>query len=676
MTSETGTAEERLIEAIIRVFDLPDIIEALAWIEENCRVPANTETPGPFDLELAPHIAEPIQQINSFETEEILMDWATRNAKTFTCVFLLLYWIVNFSAPCGAISADLNLRDKLIEDKLYPALEACVKTKHLIPPRHLRKSTEALVGDVKVETAIASSPATLASFPCQFAILNEVGLWKLNSVKRLRDRQKNFGSFKKRCIEGKPEDKLTCTITALINQDDVQRRIRMVKCPHCRTWQRLKWGFGEPGAGIKWKKNKDGHSTRAKAMETVYYECVKGCQIQDGEERTKMLRGGVWCPEGCTLTRTGKIKGTPDVPSVQRVAFTKLSSLYSCLIDGWSQIVGEWFDCKDDVELRREFITGTLGEPYDPRPASRLPERIAKRLAVDIPGGIAPKWAKFITIAVDVGHDTQTDQLEYFWACAAWGRIGKRVRGHWVSEGYFGFGEDEQLIEFMLNCEIPHEDGGVLVPRGSCIGLDSGDGNVSEKVVLLAELITERFKKTTRAEALPLKGDSRKSHKLNWFEWGDTGDTKEERARNSRHGHGNLVSVNTERTQSWRENCITGRLQSTDRDFMSLPKEYRDDVESHEEMLMELAADYKDEKGRWKRHGKNERGDLWRYLRVMASVRTFKDTTWSKLSRNPVDKQKAVPKGTIPTGESMIEQFVGDGELRSIQEMIRGLRNV
>ena len=65
---------------------------------------------------------------------------------------------------------------------------------------------------------------------------------------------------------------------------------------------------------------------------------------------------------GCTLTRTGKIKGTPDVPSVQRVAFTKLSSLYSCLIDGWSQIVGEWFDCKDDVELRREFITGTIRE--------------------------------------------------------------------------------------------------------------------------------------------------------------------------------------------------------------------------------------------------------------------------------------------------------------------------
>lgn len=671
------SAEQRLLNVLARCFEREDVWDALEWIEEFCRLPANTETPGPFDLSVAPHVAEPIATINSYETQEIIMDWATRNCKTYTAVFILICWIYQYSAPCGVASASLGLRDKLVEDKLYPALEACSKTSSLIPASFERSNDELWVGRHKIETAIASSNKTMASFAAQLILLNECGLWKINAIQRLRQRLKNFGSFSKLVIEGKTEDKATCTITALVNQPDVQRRVRNVQCPHCKTYQPLVWGWGEAGPGVKWEPL-NGRQNAAHAMATVYYECVKGCKIVEGEfDRRKMMQEGVWVPEGCTITKTGRLRGTPDVVSERRVAFIRLSSLYSLLIDGWSQVVAEWFECKHDEELRREFITGTLGEPYDPRPKSRLPNRIAERLACQTPIGIAPAWSKFITIVADVGHDMKTDELEFWWSAAAWARIGKRVRGHWMDEGHFGFGELDAFLEFIATCEWPHEDGGVIRPRGRCIGIDSGDGNVSAKIYQLCDVITELYFQSTQARCYPIKGDSRKSHKMSWFEWGDQGDTKEERERNREIDGGNLISVNTERSQSWRENCIAGRITEDDTDFLSLPKEYLDDWEAHEDSLIELAADYRDEKGRWERTGKNERGDLYRYHRVMASVRTFKDTTWGKVTRNPVERRKRAAQTPRPQQQepNIIETFVGDGPPMTLTDLLKVMKS-
>lgn len=671
LRTKPRTAEQRLVAAIAKCFDLPDVVDALEWIAENCRVPANTETPGPFDIDQVPHVAEVIQTITSYETQEIIMDWATRNGKTFTAVFILIYWVSQYAAPCGAASASLGLRDKLVDDKLYPALDACVQTAGLVPPNHLRSSSEAHVGDAKIETAIMNSPATMASFAAQLVLLNEAGLWKLNAIQRMRQRLRNFGFTYKLVIEGKPENKATCTITKLANQDDVQRRVRQVPCPHCGQHQLLIWGFGEDGPGVKWEKL-NGESNAGHAMETVYYECVNGCRIEE-HQRRDIIRNGVWCPEGMHVTNAGKLAGKPKCSSVRRVAFVEMSSLYSLLIGGWAQIVGEWFECKDDEELRREFMTGTLGIPYDPRPKSRLPQKIGDRLAAKLPSKIAPEWSTFLTVVADVGHDSKRDELEFFWSAAAWGLIGKKVRGHWIDVGHFGFGEVDAFIEFMCSCEWAHADGGIITPRGRCMGIDSGDGNVSAKIYLLCDLITERYFQTTQARCYPLKGDSRKSHRMSWFEWGDQGDTKEQKERNREIDGGNLISVNTERTQSWRENCIAGRITEDHNEFLSLPQEYGDDWESHEDILLELAADYRDEKGRWARTGKNERGDLYRYHRAMASVRTFKDTTWSKVSRNPVERRKK-PTTPVPATPDLVETFVGNGPPMSLQQILKALK--
>lgn len=669
----TQTAEERFVEALAECFDRADAMALIEWIQLHCRLPASTETPGPFDLTVAPHVEEPIIQIDSPETQEILMDWATRNCKTYTSIFILIGWIAQYSAPCGAASASLGLRDNLIGDKLYPALEACVATSHQIPPEHLQRSDEVKVGDTVVETAISNSPATLASFAAQLVLINEAGLWKSNSIQRMRQRMKNFGRSYKMIIEGKAEDIATCTITQLINEPDVQRRVRQCQCPHCDTYQPLEWGWGDRGAGLKWEKL-DGKHNAAHAMATVYYECVNGCKIKDGLERDQMIRSGRWVPEGQTVDKLGRLRGKPKVPSVRRVAFTKLSSLYSLLIDSWAQVVGEFFDCKDDLERLREFITGTLGIPYDPKPANRQPERIAQVLHCETPYGIAPIWSKFPTVAVDVGHDPREDELEFFWSVAAWGGPSKKPRGHWCLEGHFEHGREAEFIEWITTLEIPHEDGGVLIPRGTCIGIDSGDGEVSEKVCLLCEVITERFRQLgTRAECLPLKGDSGRSNRLNWFTWGDQGSTKREIKRNQQKDRGNLIMVNSERTQSWREASIAGLIKPDHRDFLSIPLEYYEDWQSHEDMLAELAADFQDEKGRWLKGGKNERGDLYRYHRSIASVRTFKDTTWHKLSRNPLDKKKRVAKAATDPERALVQSFVGEDDAQTVQQILRGL---
>lgn len=674
------TSQDRLWQSIVDSFDVDDILPLLEYILDNCRVPANTESPGPFDSELVPHVPEIIEQIDDPNTEEILMDWATRNAKTFTAIFILVAWVAQTNAPCGAASASLGLRDKLISEKLYPALEACVATAGKIPPPHLRSPKEAWVGDSLISTAISDSPKTLASFPAQLALINEAGLWKINSIQRMRQRMRNFGRSGKMVIEGKPEDLATCTITKLINEPGVQRRIRHCRCPHCRTYQPLVWGSERPGPGIKWER-KDNRQNVAHAMKTVHYQCVNGCKIHDGFEREAMLKDGKWVPEGQEIDKLGRLRGDPDVPSVRRVAFYRLSSLYSLLADSWAQVVGEFFDCKDDPELLREFTTGTLGIPWDPKPINRQPEAIAKNLHCATPYGIAPIWAKFITVAVDVGHDPGDDTLEFFCSVAAWGGPNKKPRGHWTHECHFEHGQEDEFIEWITSIEIPHEDGGVMLPRGTCMAIDSGDGEVSEKIVILCEIITAKIKASNRpnAECLPLKGDSAKNVKLNWFSWGDTGKSKREKKRNTKKDRGTLIMVNSARTQSWRVNCISGMITAEQRDFMSIPREYYEDWETHEDMLSELAADYQDEKGRWVKGGKNERGDLFRYHRSIASVRTKKDTIWHKLSRNPNDRQrKQTRKPATPTQaleQAMVDTLTvgNEHETRSIEQILKGL---
>lgn len=609
------------------LYDVPPRILAVDWIPEHVRIPDQTESPGPFDVSLFPHVVGVLELVDDVECNEIILIWSTRNGKTFLILALILFWATQRSKPIGFASSDgKNLQDN-VDKKLYPMLETTPATADKIPPPYMRNSREVTIGKVVVVLANAKSKNTLANFPAQLVVANEVGLWPLNSVQRLRQRLRNFKLSSKAIFEGKPETKGSCTISRLANGKDVQRRIRQVPCPHCGKYQPLIWGWGKSGAGIKWKK-KSGGTTEFDAVSSAYYECVSGCKILSAE-RADMIRKGVWVPEGQTVNENGVLAGVPDVVSTKRVALIDLAAFYSLMIGGWGAIVSEWFEVRDDKELIREFVTGTLAQEYDPKPKSKVYSEVASRMSADVPRGYCPAWSSFGVMVVDCGFHSNSQSLEFWWQFQAWGMVDDKVRGHLVDFGYeFG------VVDFkkrFASIKYPHEKGGMVAP--SKTGIDFGDGNVGTKIVAFCtELNDMQQGAAKKNKVIPLRGDSRRDTTPGWYVQGYFDDRKPfELKIMKQRGECDFITVRSQASQSWREGLVSGIIEPEDKDFISLPREIAESPEEYEAFLNELTADFKSDKGTWERNGKNENGDLLRYGRAMASVHTNHDKNWTRI---------------------------------------------
>lgn len=656
---DSASAWSAIADAFIDTFEVPPRILAAEWIPANVRIPGQTESPGPFDLSLFPHAKEVLEALDDIEVEEIILIWSTRNGKTFTTLAAIPFWATQRSKPIGFASSDgKNLQDN-VERKLYPMLESTPATADLVPSPHFRNSKEVTIGNVTVVLANARSKNTLANFPAQLVIANEVGLWPLNSVQRLRQRLRNFKLSSKAILEGKPETKGLCTISKLANGPDVQRRIRNVQCPHCRQFQPLVWGWGKPGAGVKWERSY-GHSTEFRAVSSAYYECKTGCKITSSE-RSAILRSAVWCPEGQTVDENGKLCGTPLVPSQKRVAFVRLSALYSLMVPGWGAIVSEWFEVKHDKELIREFVTGTLAEEYDPKPKSKTFNEVAFRLSVSIPRGVCPEWSRFAVLVADCGFHANSDSLEFWWQFQAWGLLNGKPRGHVCDFGYM-HGE-KGFKELFRKIEYEHASGGMIKPAKT--GVDFGDGNVSAKILTLCdELNAEQKSLAKRNKVIPLKGDSRRDSAPGWYVHGYFDSRKEfELKMMKARGECDFITIRSHNSQSWREGLVSGIIEEKDKDFLSLPAEIGARCEEFEPFLNELTADYRSDEGRWERVGKNENGDLLRYGRAIASVHTNHDKNWVRICNSD-----PITTAVTPQQPSEADPFkmVGQGSLVSL----------
>lgn len=588
------------------------------WVPANTIIPDTTESPGEFDLDLFPHVAEVLEAVDDPDVRLILMDWATRNAKTFTTLSIGQYFARCWRAPMVFASSDEVKADETIEEKFVPLLRACRE------PGVIRTHTKkgVFIDDYRIRKAFAGSPGSLAGYPAKVGLGNEIGLWPINMVRRLIQRGKLFAFDSKYVLEGKPETEGKCAITSLIAAKTTQRRYRFVKCPHCGKYQRLKWGWGRPGPGVKWIEKENAIAT----AETAYYECVDGCRIED-IHRVALLRNGKWIPEGCTIDSRGRIRGRPAVPT-RNVAFCGLSSLYSLAISGWGQIVQEWFECQDDPEAKREFITGTLAETYNPRPKRAKASEIAEAMRAEDhqQRGVCPEWACFLTTSADVG--VVGDLLLFYWMVCGWGITENRDPRGGVIDWGFSRGTDGEggFLKQLGQLSFEHDDGGEPMSpldHGFLGAVDSGDETT--QVYDLVRPLPNWY---------PAKGDSRKTASVDWYSWGTklAGELEAVRKLKKKLGVGDLFTISTIRTQVWRRSLVRGRIRYGKPNFVSLPAEVCDDWRQYENFLMQLDADVEDD-GKWVKEGMNEYGDTLRYCRALAELHTRGGSAWKNLKR-------------------------------------------
>lgn len=629
----------------------PVRVRAVEWIPRYVIIPEETETPGLFDLELFPHVRGVLEALDDPMIRQIYLPWAVRLAKTTTALSALIFFGVNAPRPMLLGSSTEDKAQDTIDSQFYPMLEACAATRRQLRPEHQRNKRFVALDRCRIRKSFSGSPSSMAGFPACYGHAGEVSKWTMKKsteadpIKLFTKRAMLYPFESKYLFESSPGLKGHCRISRLMNDAGTDRRRRYVPCPHCGEYQTLRMGSGEPRTGgLRWDKGPSGRSERQIAVATAWYECEKCFGRIEDRHRPPMMRGGVWLSEGQSIDRKGRIHGKPLVQS-PNVGFGPLGAFYSLAIAGWGQIAGDFLDSRGDRESRRDFRNSIEGEEYDPAPVAVQPHELTERLGTQEPRGICPKWAVFLTMAVDV-----QEKGEFFeWSVCAWGA---HARGHLLDWGTtLGEADLEKLIRTL---EYRHDDGGQPL-RPARIVLDARDGHVTERIYAFCRRVPN---------CLPCMGSRHSAFPD--FARLQTIDTNPAYKRLAAGGHvpSNFaaaplyIEINTERSQRWVQALIEGDLPKDRPDACTLNAEAANDRQLLDELLNEYAHDETDAHGYrvsiWTKTGKNEQRDTLRYNRALADLLSQNGRAWPHLVRVAVPRATSAepppPRLTMPDG--------------------------
>lgn len=224
-----------------------------------------------------------------------------------------------------------------------------------------------------------------------------------------------------------------------------------VPCPHCREFQRLRWGGREVHWGIKWDRRPTGEAD----LERVYYVCEpNGCVIQESAKH-RIVAAHEWKAEH---------------PERRDHLSFHLNALISPFEGArWPRLVKEWTEATRRPEQLRVFVNQVLGETYqregEQADAHALGERRSEGWWTD--DAPVPRGAAILTRAVD----TQGDRLET--AVWAWGP-GEEcwLVDHEIIPGNPATEQPWEILDERLSQSYRHPSGRRLIPAVTFV--DSG----------------------------------------------------------------------------------------------------------------------------------------------------------------------------------------------------------
>ncbi len=291
--------------------------------------------------------------------------------------------IDSFPGPMLLIYPTLEVAERTVKQRINPMIQSTPRLrKKFAPEEEGEKKGDALLlknypGGVLIVGG-AGSPASLASIPVRYVILDERDRME-QEVKgegdpgRLAERRTNtYGKKKKIFVLSTPAEEGTSQIAAAFEKTD--QRYFHLPCPHCGHAQHLRW------PQIKWQPDDPGE---------VWYECeADGCKKRIEEwQKTDMMAKGVWraLSEGRPL----------------EVGY-HLNALYSPVGGfSWAEAVKEFLDAKNKPELFKTWVNTVLGEVWVPQDEEKMDWRMLSMRRQDTWEYLPPK-VLYITCGVDV----------------------------------------------------------------------------------------------------------------------------------------------------------------------------------------------------------------------------------------------------------------------------------
>jgi len=212
------------------------------------------------------------------------------------------------------------------------------------------------------------------------------------------------------------------------NQTD-QRRYH-IECPHCGTWQWLKFSQVQYPPG---------------RPEQAHYRC-EGCreEITDGQRRRAI-------PDG-------EFRTTLEPEEAEKRPF--LGFHISRLYDVRKTIAGlamEWAQCQTESQ-EQVFFNEVLGEPFTPSEQAVIEEDVQDKAVLE-PEELAPEDTRFVTAGVDIQHGEW-----FYYDISAWTSRGRKLLWDWGTvQGW------ERLKDVLRSYRVETEDDRELKVSPVCI---------------------------------------------------------------------------------------------------------------------------------------------------------------------------------------------------------------
>ncbi|MDB4793226.1 phage terminase large subunit family protein [bacterium] len=609
-------------------------VSTVKWLTANLRMTDDSKTKGYFDVDDFPHVEEILECFDDPKIRRITFQTASQIGKTMLSQGCLAKVAACDPHPMAFADADEKSTRRVLT-RTWKLFDKCEQLQPICPPPHLRASDHMQLKTCLVHGAWAGSPASAADYGAYIVILNECDKMKQKST----DKEADFRELMGERTKGYEGAKVLEISTPTIKGDsyiEAQRfkgdnRARMVPCPHCNHFQELFIKDGKEPGGVRWQRLRNGKHDAEKARETAYIQCEKCEKKIQEEHRRGMLQAGLWVPEGCRIQQ-GKLTGKPIRPG-GHASFGPLSTLHS-LLPGITigHIAEEKVRALTDpvrrAEKNRNIVNSWDGKTYENRPRTVRPNQIIHRMGTDLPLRVVPEWANFLTAAADVG--AVGEELIFYWAVCAWGM---HSRGHLVDLGVAWSLDEMRKTIADSNYETastPSEQ--PVIMRPVQWGIDSG--SFTNRIYDFCLPIPNCW---------PVKGSSRDGDRD--FDEGSFIEMYSPGIQRSglptklvqlklKMGTYDLIRPNTQRSQEWLEDRLSGSIKPDHENWFSLPGEALEGGLLGEiDLIHHLLGDYRDEKGRWKKvYEDQDFRDAIRYAMVMAWHYTMNGSRWNQLA--------------------------------------------
>lgn len=372
----------------------PEDISVSEWAEKYRVLNRNSASPGPWRNAMTPYLKEIMDELNSYESEEIIFCKPTQVGGT-EALLNMVGWIITYDlAPTMIVYPSETLAKQVSEKRIEPM----VKASKPLAEKYREKDSSLLefkFSDGSLRLTGAGSPANLASNPIKNLFLDEIDKYpgatskEADALSLARERTKTFYN-----------KKIFATSTPTISEGNIWRALNncdvikhyFVPCPHCG--KEIELLFKQ----IEFPQNEDmGYTDRA---ELAVYRC-QGCgHIIEDRYKPQMLTAGRW-------------KEVERHSDRNRSVGFWINTLYSPFVQ-WRDIAREWLKAQDDPELLQNFVNSWLAEPWEDTKV-KTTEDMVLNLQTDMPELWLPEWTKLLTAGVDV------QETSLYYTIRAWG---------------------------------------------------------------------------------------------------------------------------------------------------------------------------------------------------------------------------------------------------------------